>query len=767
MKKYFLGLFLVMLIVPFSVSAQQNNDALIAVLMAQLKILQNQVAALQNSTDTNQQVNTSLATDNLSFDHDLFYRGKNDMEEVSALQDFLLEQGVYNGPITGYYGILTRKGIITFQKKYGFSQDGKFSGKTRIKANTLLSQSLTTSTTGQTSNSSPSSSIGNTSSASIIPQVLNVSMDSSTPSSTSISTGQTGVVFAKIKLSVSGSNAVLDKVYVGSDSTGASNSLSNIKIYDGSVLLGSVSSINGSSVAIPITQTTIVDLSSKTLTLVSDITSIASGNLRLGFTGLSYPGSLSMEFRGLPIYGNNMKVISSATTGKPDLSFSNISSSITPIVNQKTRVSFVILNKGTVSVNPNNYDRSFFYDYRFSGGSSDGTTYYVSPTEYQNSCDLITTLVPNQLCQVAVDISFPTVGTKTLSVVLDVANKFGESNEYNNNILLTVNVTSSQISTPVIQQIENPILKITASADSPNGDKVVAGSQQSILSAYDLNATGSTEDVKVTSIKLDFNVSSVGKASDLTNCGFYYNTDKLMINADLVNPYFSGSQLFRFNAPLTISKGEIKKIQLKCDVKVSALNSYQWSLNESPLSTGVSGIATKISMGAIYSNTNVISNGEFSIYADPATPPSQTVAAGSLNVPAAILKFGALYEDVSLKSVTLKLFGSNQYMIKKYSVFDGNTEVGNGFFSDNISVVEFLQPITIPKNGNKSLTIKVDLAKIGEGLTPVKAGDTTVIIYDETKAKGIGFTSANTIYSGYKAYPPTMNTSIGTITLGQ
>ncbi len=55
--------------------------------------------------------------------------------QVTALQTRLTAEGVYTGPITGYYGVLTTAGVKAFQKKYGITQLGIVGPMTRAQLN--------------------------------------------------------------------------------------------------------------------------------------------------------------------------------------------------------------------------------------------------------------------------------------------------------------------------------------------------------------------------------------------------------------------------------------------------------------------------------------------------------------------------------------------------------------------------------------------------------------------------------------------------------
>lgn len=56
-------------------------------------------------------------------------------DEVTELQKRLADEGVYSGPVTGYFGSLTSQAVKLFQAKYGISQVGVVGPQTRSKLN--------------------------------------------------------------------------------------------------------------------------------------------------------------------------------------------------------------------------------------------------------------------------------------------------------------------------------------------------------------------------------------------------------------------------------------------------------------------------------------------------------------------------------------------------------------------------------------------------------------------------------------------------------
>ncbi len=80
----------------------------------------------------------SFAKADTLFIKDLYFGIQNDTE-VNKLQEFLTDQGLYAGPITGNFYSLTLKAVKQFQTREGITpSSGYFGPKTRIKINELL-----------------------------------------------------------------------------------------------------------------------------------------------------------------------------------------------------------------------------------------------------------------------------------------------------------------------------------------------------------------------------------------------------------------------------------------------------------------------------------------------------------------------------------------------------------------------------------------------------------------------------------------------------
>jgi hypothetical protein len=154
-----------------AVSSQSSTSYiqdLIAKLMEQIKSIQQQLTAQQSQPTTSSVAapttsgtssatptetisvgeDTAPAEDNqtelfsYTWDRDLYYGLTND-KDVEALQNVLVMESCYTGPVTGNFYRLTRAGVICFQKKHNFTNipgTGYIGSYTRRVLNELYSK---------------------------------------------------------------------------------------------------------------------------------------------------------------------------------------------------------------------------------------------------------------------------------------------------------------------------------------------------------------------------------------------------------------------------------------------------------------------------------------------------------------------------------------------------------------------------------------------------------------------------------------------------
>lgn len=148
---------------------------------------------------------------------------------------------------------------------------------------------------------------------------VNVTLDPSTPTNTgTITAGQKGVAFAKMDIGATGGSINLQSLSVVTNNAATMSALSNIKIYNGSTLLGSVAgltpnpSVSGSSVNIFLSPSlALASGQSVALTIVADVASTASGSFTVGIGGGG--GYYSTWNTSGSVYGNSLTVAAAAS----------------------------------------------------------------------------------------------------------------------------------------------------------------------------------------------------------------------------------------------------------------------------------------------------------------------------------------------------------------------------------------------------------------------------------------------------------------------
>ena len=93
------------------------------------KFLQNEIPTLEENEVVKNITLSEIFTQNLSFE--------TENEEVKNLQKILARRGIYDGPVTGYFGTLTQNAVARFQKKYGIPQVGIVGPVTRRQLNII------------------------------------------------------------------------------------------------------------------------------------------------------------------------------------------------------------------------------------------------------------------------------------------------------------------------------------------------------------------------------------------------------------------------------------------------------------------------------------------------------------------------------------------------------------------------------------------------------------------------------------------------------
>ena len=334
--------------------------------------------------------------------------------------------------------------------------------------------------------------------------------------------------------------------------------------------------------------------------------------------------------------------------------------------------------------------------------------------------------------------------------------------------------------------VKAAVLTASVSA-SPAAQSVVAGAQGYTFANIQLDATASGEDIKFNTIPTTF--VDGGSASYITGCTMNDGATVLNSGSNLVNTP-TASQTFTLDSGLIVSKGTVKTIALKCNIAGSATSSstYRFGIPAAASWTGTgltSGQSATITASAANSGLMTIGNGSFTVALDSSSPSYYVAAANTTGNIGGILKFHAANEQINLQKVSLQLTNSSASSspndIVKLTLWDGSTQVGEAIFtgSNRKATSTLTGTFTIPKDGDKLMTVKVDLAEISstgigtEGAFVAVDYDGT----DSTGTQGVGQSSGSTISQGsstdtassgfrvFRTFPTIAKVSVPTNTL--
>ena len=235
----------------------------------------------------------------------------------------------------------------------------------------------------------------------------------------------------------------------------------------------------------------------------------------------------------------------------------------------------------------------------------------------------------------------------------------------------------------------------------------------------------------------------------------------LNTGSNVVNPASSvttaSDVTFTLDQQFVVTKGAVKTLTLKCNVSSSAVaaNTFNWGIQASP-SIAVTGVTSSNdvteTVTASVGQVMTVAAGALVISTDSNSPSYTVAAAGTTGNVVGVYKFRASNEAVNLNRLGLKLTNSASSSASdliQVSIWDGATQVGTAVFTgaNTVATSTFASPVVLPKDADKTLTIKVDFAAIGTSQPGVQ-GHLIAIDFnsaDSTGTQGTGALSGNTL----------------------
>ncbi len=304
----------------------------------------------------------------------------------------------------------------------------------------------------------------------------------------------------------------------------------------------------------------------------------------------------------------------------------------------------------------------------------------------------------------------------------------------------TVTATPSSNVTTNTQTVKGAYVTITRNT-LPSTKSVIKGAQDVVLASWNLDATNSGEDIRVTSMTwfasssaannltvYDGKVAAGGIAKSPVN--------DATTNVGSANPAVWASSTFAFDTPIIITKGTAKTIELVGDITTGATSndSSQFGLTDAATTNNSSVVAYGVKTGNRAYTALTPDQGPIMTYAAAG---SVTLSSNNSNVAKAIVRAGGtgvtlgyVKIDASNEALdldTLKVFmksessitgtaAGNYQDIATVYLYDGSTLLGSASIPST-GVYTFNFPngtLTVPKDGSKTLTIKADISTISK-----------------------------------------------------
>jgi len=299
---------------------------------------------------------------------------------------------------------------------------------------------------------------------------------------------------------------------------------------------------------------------------------------------------------------------------------------------------------------------------------------------------------------------------------------------------------------------------ISVSAN-PVAQTVVSGAQGFTFANYQIDATASGEDIRFNSLPLEYNIGG-NTATNIKNCRLFDGATDLSTSSNKVDPSAAASSTtFTISGGVTIQKGTVKTLALKCDIAAGSTGSYAWGFDDNSgaddrstatgLTSGQTAAVTENdSMGQLMTLT---AGGSLTVSLDPSSP-SYIAAAAGQSVTVGSLKFRATNEAIDLTKIALQLTNTSSSSasdVTRVTVWDGTTQVGEVVFagSSTHATSTLTAPVRVNKDADKILTLKAELAAIGTS-QPGTSGHLIAVDYDGTDptgTQGVGVASGTTI----------------------
>ena len=372
---------------------------------------------------------------------------------------------------------------------------------------------------------------------------------------------------------------------------------------------------------------------------------------------------------------------------------------------------------------------------------------------------------------------------------------------------ITGGTTGNAITATPSTQVSANVMTVKAGAltvsvsGSPVAQTVIRGITGYTFANYLFDASGSGEDVKITTIALQDTMAGTSPdVSQLSSLQLWDGATALNTGSNVVSLTGTATAEFTFTLDnaLIIPKGTQKTVALKGNISgnATANGSHAWGLAASAAIT-TTGVSTTLSISetvndAAGSAMTIATAGQYSVALDSSTPTGKLIAGNTTGNIMTQLKFYATSEQINVTKIRLSLnnASSTGNDLSQVYIYDGATLLGQGTLGignvqgklANASTTFTLStPLQLMPGVNKIVTIKADIAPISTTNTTATAGHQIAIDYygstsasenlgtgasSGTQVTNFSVTTAQTSAFIFKSVPTVAAVALPTITLG-
>lgn len=292
-------------------------------------------------------------------------------------------------------------------------------------------------------------------------------------------------------------------------------------------------------------------------------------------------------------------------------------------------------------------------------------------------------------------------------------------------------------------------------ATSPASQTIVPGGSSTLFVNFQFDASQSGEDVRFSAVPTTLTYAT-GAVTELTGCQLFDGATALNTGSNVVNPTGASvvSTTFTLDNPVTVTKGTVKTLGLRCNVSGSATNGGTWAwdlANASSFTFTGSTSGTTITGSDATDSAVIFTIGAASaaVTVDASAPSYMLASALSTDVTNNVMKFRAANENLNLTKIGLSLANtasSTSGDLVKATIWDGATKVGEAYFvgAGTTATSTFSTPVVLTKDTDKVLTVKIDLANISTSDSVNFSGHLVAVNF--LNAEAVGASSGTTVY---------------------